>query len=223
MNQENTALHQRNTVLFDFDGTVFDTVEGITKCVQYAIRKHGWDAELNDLRCFAGPPLSEKFMEVYGVTEDEALQLVREYRERYVPIGVYESSPFEGIRELLETLKAAGKTVGIATSKPQALAELLLEQSRLKDYFDVIVGSDPHLNNDKKWQIITRAMEHCAADKDSAVLIGDTKYDVLGAARCGIPCVGVRWGYAAEGELEEAGAVAIVESMEELAALLCRE
>ena len=89
------------TVLFDFDGTVFDTVEGITKSIQYALRKHGRDAELEDLRCFAGPPLVDKFMEVYGVTKEEAEQLVTDFRERYVPIGVYESTPFPGIRELL--------------------------------------------------------------------------------------------------------------------------
>ena len=95
------------TVLFDFDGTVFDTVEGITKSIQYALRKHGRDAELEELRCFAGPPLVDKFMEVYEVSKEEAEQLVTDFRERYVPIGVYESSPFPGIRELLEAVRAA--------------------------------------------------------------------------------------------------------------------
>ena len=221
MNQENTALHQRNTVLFDFDGTVFDTVEGITKCVQYAIRKHGWDAELNELRCFAGPPLSEKFMEVYGVLREEAEELVTDFRERYVPIGVYESSPFPGIQELLETLRAAGKKTAIATSKPQALAELLLERAKLRDIFDVVVGSGGGVNNDAKWQIVTRAMKLCGSKPENCVLVGDTKYDVEGAKKCGIPCIGVRWGYAAEGELEATGAAAMVETPKELAVLLC--
>ena len=208
------------TVLFDFDGTVFDTVEGITKSIQYALRKHGRDAALEELRCFAGPPLVDKFMEVYGVTREEAEQLVTDFRERYVPIGVYESSPFPGIRELLEALHAAGKMVAIATSKPQPLAELLLERAGLRELFDVVVGSGGGVNNDAKWQIVTRAMELCGAKPENCVLVGDTKYDVEGAKKCGIPCIGVRWGYAAEGELEAAGALAVAETVEEVKAMI---
>ena len=214
-------LHGRNAILFDFDGTVFDTVEGITKSIQHAIRKHGMDAELTELRCFAGPPLVDKFMEVFSVPETEAEQLVVDFRERYVPIGVYESEPFPGIRDLLTALRQVGKTLAVATSKPQNMAELLLERSGLLDCFDVIVGSDPNLNNNAKWEVVTRAMERCNASPETAVLIGDTKYDVAGALRCGIPCVGVRWGYASEGEMEEAGAAAMAETMEELLELLC--
>ena len=223
MEKDPKSLAGRTAVFFDFDGTVFDTVEGITKCVQYAIRKHGMDAELDTLRCFAGPPLVDKFTEVFNVPQETAEQLVRDFRERYVPVGVYESSPFSGIRALLDRLKASGKTVGIATSKPQALAELLLEQADLQGCFDIIVGSDPELNNNAKWEVITRAMAQCGAAPETSVLIGDTKYDVAGAKRCKIPCIGVRWGYAAEGELEAAGADAIVENMEELLRLLVAE
>ena len=204
------------TLLFDFDGTVFDTVEGITKSIQYALRKHGRDAELEELRCFAGPPLVDKFMEVYEVSKEEAEQLVTDFRERYVPIGVYESSPFPGIRELLEAVRAAGKKTAIATSKPQALAELLLQRAGLRDLFDVVVGSGGGVNNDAKWQIVNRAMELCGSKPEDCVLVGDTKYDVEGAKKCGIPCIGVRWGYAAEGELETAGAAAIVETPGEI-------
>ncbi|MBO6017280.1 MAG: HAD hydrolase-like protein, partial [Oscillospiraceae bacterium] len=99
----------------------------------------------------------------------------------------------------------------------------LLERSGLLDCFDVIVGSDPKLNNNAKWEVVTRAMERCGATPECTVLIGDTKYDVAGARRCGIPCVGVRWGYASEGEMEEGGAAAMVETMEDLLALLCAE
>ena len=204
------------TLLFDFDGTVFDTVEGITKSIQYALRKHGRDAEIEELRCFAGPPLVDKFMEVYEVSKEEAEQLVTDFRERYVPIGVYESSPFPGIRELLEAVRAVGKKTAIATSKPQALAELLLQRAGLRNLFDVVVGSGGGVNNDAKWQIVNRAMELCGSKPEDCVLVGDTKYDVEGAKKCGIPCIGVRWGYAAEGELETAGAAAIVETPGEI-------
>lgn len=216
-------MKKYSTVLFDFDGTVFDTVEGITKSIRYSLNKHGMDAELDDLRCFAGPPLVDKFMEVYSLTKEEAEQLVTDFRERYKPIGIFESAPFPGIRRLLERLRAAGMTTGIATSKPQAMAELLLERSGLKSCFDVIAGSGTGINNEAKWQIIHRAMKQAGAQECDTVLVGDTKYDVEGASRCQIPCIGVRWGYAAEGELESAGAVRIAENMSELEHFLIKD
>ena len=208
------------TILFDFDGTLFDTVEGITKSIQYALRKHGREEPLDRLRCFAGPPLVDKFMEVFGVSQAEAEQLVVDFRERYVPVGVYESRPFPGIRGLLDALRAAGLKTAVATSKPQPMAELLLDRANMRDCFDAVAGSSPGLNNEKKWQIVMRAMELCASEPADTVLIGDTKYDALGAARAGIPCIGVAWGYAEPGELEEAGAEQIVQNMDELLALL---
>ena len=215
-----TTKGKIRTVLFDFDGTVFDTVEGITKSIQYAIRKRGLDADLDELRCFAGPPLVDKFMEVYAVTEEEAEQMVRDFRERYVQVGIYESAPFPGVRELLASLREAGLTLGIATSKPQPMAELLLERAELRDFFAVIAGSRPQLNNERKWQVVRRVMESCGADEASTVLIGDTKYDVEGAHLARIPCIGVRWGYAEEGELEAAGADGIAENMDQLFGML---
>ena len=211
------------TVLFDFDGTVFDTVEGITKSIQYALRKHGREEPLEALRCFAGPPLVEKFMEVYGVSQTEAESLVLDFRERDIPIGVYESRPFPGIRPFLERLRAAGLTLGIATSKPQPMAELLLDRYELRACFDVVVGSSPALNNEKKWQIVQRAMERCGAAPSETVLVGDTKYDAAGAARCGVDCIGVDWGYAAPGELEAAGVAARVPDLPALERLLTAE
>ena len=203
-------------VLFDFDGTVYDTAEGITKSIRWALNKRGMDAELQELRKFVGPPLAEKFMEVYGFGEKDALEMVRVFRERYSPIGLYESAPFPGIKELLLSLKAAGLVTGVATSKPQNMAEELIERSGLTDCFDIVVGSFIGPNNDKKWEILTRAMEALGASKEDTVLVGDTKYDVAGAKICGIPSIGVRWGYASPGELEEAGADIIFDSMKEL-------
>ena len=211
---------QYKTILFDFDGTVFDTADGITRSIQYAIRKHGMDAPLEDLLCFVGPPLVDKFMEVFGVDEGQAVKLVADFRERYLPVGVYESAPFPGIHDLLGSLREIGFATGIATSKPQVLAELLLEKAQLKALFDVVVGTNPQVNNQSKWEVITRAMEALDADPGSTVLVGDTKYDVIGASRCGIPCIGVRWGSAAAGELEEAGAKAVAATMDELKVFL---
>lgn len=209
-------------ILFDFDGTVFDTVEGITKSAQYALQKQGIEAELHELRCFAGPPLVDKFMEVYGFDRERAEQATRDFKERYSPIGIHECRVFPGIKDVLQTLIEAGATVGIATSKPQNLAEQLLAQENMTGLFKVICGSAETGNNNAKWQVLQRAMDALGAKPEDTVLVGDTKYDVEGAKRCGVDCVGVAYGYAAEGELEAAGAIAIVEDMEQLKALLLK-
>ena len=206
------------TVLFDFDGTVYNTVEGITKSIRYALLKHGMEEDLQSLRRFVGPPLADKFMEEYGLSREAAEQMVREFRERYGPVGIFESEPFPGIGELLKALKEAGFRTGVATSKPQHMAEQLIAHAGLSDCFDAVAGSLPGI--DKKREMIARAMELLGAEKETTVLVGDTKYDVAGAAECGIPCIGVTWGYAAEGELEAARPAAIVNSMEELLLLL---
>ena len=206
------------TVLFDFDGTVYNTAEGITKSIRYALLKHGMEEDLQSLRRFVGPPLADKFMEEYGLSREAAEQMVREFRERYGPIGIFESEPFPGVKELLKALKEAGFQTGVATSKPQQMAEQLIGHAGLSACFDAVAGSLPGI--DKKREMIARAMELLGAEKETTVLVGDTKYDVAGAAECGIPCIGVTWGYAAEGELEAAHPAAIVNSMEELLALL---
>lgn len=209
-------------ILFDFDGTVFDTVEGITKSAQYALKKQGIEAGLEELRCFAGPPLVDKFMEVYGFDRDTAEQATRDFKARYVPIGVHECRVFPGIKSLLQTLKERGFKLGIATSKPQVLAEQLLAQEGMTELFMVICGSNSDGNNSAKWQVLKRAMDELGAEAEDSVLVGDTKYDVEGARLCGVPCIGVAYGYAAPGELEQAGAVSIAGDMDELLEILCR-
>jgi len=206
-------------ILFDFDGTVFDTVEGITKSVRYALNKVGMDAELEELRCFAGPPLVDMFMEKYGFDKDKAVQAVADFRERYKPIGLYECSVFPGVKELLTELKKRGKRLGVASSKPQELIYELLGRENMTELFDVICGTVGGVN-DAKWQVVQRAMNELSAEGEKTVLVGDTKYDVIGAHRCGIKCVGVEYGYAAPGDFEECGADYIVKDTAELLALL---
>lgn len=192
-------------VLFDFDGTVFDTLEGITKSVRYALNKVGTDAQLSELKCFAGPPLFDMFTEKFGFEPAMAQQAVNDFRERYIPFGVYESRVFPGIKELLLELRAAGVATGIATSKPQQLAEELLGRENMLELFDAISGSTFDGGNDSKQQVTQRAMRLLNAVPEETVLVGDTKYDVIGAHKCGIKCIGVSYGYAADGELEAAG------------------
>ena len=210
-------------LFFDFDGTLYDTVEGITRCVRYALRKRGLDAPLESLRCFAGPPLDDMFVEKFGLTREDAEQAVRDFRERYVPIGLYESRPFPGMKDLLRELKAAGYQLAVTTSKPQVLAEELLRRGELYELFDCICGAADQGEGNAKWQVLRRAMERLRAPEEESLLIGDTKYDVAGAKRCGVKCIGVGYGYAARGELENAGADAVAPDLAALREMLLSE
>lgn len=208
-------------ILFDFDGTVFDTLEGITKSVRYALNKQGLDAPLSQLRCFAGPPLVDKFMEEYGFSKQQAEKATADFRERYSPIGLYECRVFPGIRELLEKLRARGKKIALATSKPQPLAEELLERAGMLGYFDAVCGGQLGGNSEKAF-VVDTVIKMLSAPKQLCVLVGDTKYDVEGAHKCKIPCIGVSYGYAAQGELEQACADYIAADMTQLESLLLR-
>jgi len=207
-------------ILFDFDGTLYDTVEGIEKSAQYALAKLGVSAELEELRCFAGPPLVDKFMEMYGFSHEKAWEARGLFQERYIPVGVYESRPFPCMKEFLAALKQSGLTLAVATSKPLDLAEHLLDRAGMRSFFSVVRGSTLDGNNNTKQEIVERVIADLGAKKEDCVLVGDTKYDVAGAHAAGIACIGVRYGYAAPGELESAGADAIAEDLDELEKML---
>lgn len=203
-------------ILFDFDGTVFDSAEGITKSVQYALGKMGIHAELDELMCFAGPPLDEMFALRYGMSEDEAQTAVRFYRERYTPIGWEECTPFEGMHELMHRLREKGAKIAVATSKPRRFAEQILEKYGMRDAFDLVCGSEFDGTRGQKWEVIEYALQSFGIAPGEAIMVGDRKYDVIGAEKCGVDCVGVRFGYAEPGELEAAGAVYVAEDADDL-------
>ena len=203
-------------ILFDFDGTIFDTVDGIVKSVRYALNKHGMDAPDAVLRCFAGPPMEDMFMQTFDMSRDEAKQLRQDFQERYIPIGLFESKPFEGIEQLLAALKADGRRLAITTLKPTHMAETLLKRSGLYDYFDMVCGIAPDVTNFTKSELALMAMEHFGGTPEDTVLVGDTKYDINGAHGAHLKAVGVRYGFAPEGELEAAGADYFVNTVEEL-------
>lgn len=205
-------------VSFDLDGTLTDPKEGITLSVQHALRTGGIDVSNPDeLRCFIGPPLKEQFSAFVGWTEEESEAAVARYRERFAAVGWAENKVYDGIPELLEDLCAAGRTLAVATSKPQVFAERILRHFHLASYFSVICGSELSGNRTKKAEVIEETLRLLGnPDRARVVMVGDRRYDAEGAAACGLPCVGVRYGYAADGELEAAGAHPIVDTVEEL-------
>ena len=205
----------KKTVLFDLDGTLTDSGEGIINCAKLALETLGLPIpSYTEMRTFVGPPLSESFQR-YGVPADKVEEAIWVYRSRYVPTGMFENTPYPGIRELLETLKAEGCTLYVATSKPETMSVTILERFGLAPYFTRICGASTDSSRSTKDAVIAYLLEQSGA-KEDMVMVGDTKYDILGAKAHGIPAVGVSWGYGKVEDMEAAGAAAIAYSMDEL-------
>lgn len=212
-------------LLFDLDGTLTDPKVGITSCVQYALRKMGIEEpNLNKLEPFIGPPLIDSFEEFYGFDEEQALQAVAFYRERFQTIGLFENEVYSGIPEMLAKLKQAGKRLAIASSKPTVYVLRILQHFEMEQYFDIIVGSELDGTRSRKKEVVEEALRQLLQGQkneyDRSVMIGDRKFDILGAKEFGLTGVGVSFGYAKKGELEAAGADYIVDTVEQLETLL---
>ena len=209
----------KKTILFDLDGTLTDSGEGIINCVIYALEKFGLPVPPREnLRYFVGPPLHESFVK-QGVPADRAEEAVAVYRERYVPTGMFENSPYPGVREMLETLKAAGHTLYVASSKPEWMCVKILEHFDLAKYFAMICGATMDTSRTNKEAVIEYLIQENGR-ADNMIMVGDTKFDVLGAKSHGIPCIGVSWGYGTVTDMQQAGAMSIAETMTELQNLL---
>ena len=206
------------SMLFDLDGTLTDAAPGITNSVKYALSKFGIDeTDDNKLRKFLGPPLISSFMEFYGFSKEKAQKAVEYYREYFVPHGIFENEVYSGIPKLLQKLKADGKTLIIATSKPETFAVQIAEHFEIDSYFDLIAGSNLDNTRSKKAQVIEYALETLGIlDRAHAVMIGDREHDIKGAKKTGLRSIGVLYGYASPGELENAGADFTANSPEEL-------
>lgn len=208
-----------NTLLFDFDGTLFDTGPGVMNCAQYALEKLGvYEPDSARLRKFVGPPLFDSFQELYGFDDETAHEAVRLYRERYHPTGIWECKPYDGIPELVQKLQIAGFTLAVATGKPTPSTVRILKRYEMDHLFHFICGSEFDGTRSKKHEVVAVVLERFGLTNtpDYALMIGDRKYDVIGAAQCGVSCLGVEYGYAEPGELEKAGAVAVVKSVNDL-------
>ena len=207
------------TILFDLDGTLTDSGEGIISCAILALQHFGLPIpDREEMRSFVGPPLHESFIR-HGVPAEKTDEAIRVYRSRYVPIGAYENTPYPGIRELLEELKAEGHTLYVATSKPEEMSVKILEHFDLAKYFDRICGASLDTSRSSKEDVIAYLLSLCGRS-ESIVMVGDTKFDILGAKAHGIPAIGVSWGYGKVEDMENAGAAAIAHTMEALFTLL---
>ncbi len=207
-------------ILFDLDGTLTDPKEGITRCVQYALQYFGIEADTEDLVDFIGPPLLESFQKYYHLDDEQGHMALKKYRERFSDIGIFENGVYLGIQKLLAALKNQGRKIALATSKPGVYAERILERYELLPYFDVVVGSELDGRRTDKGEVITEALKQLQIQneqKQEVLMIGDRLHDMVGAGKNQIDKLGVYYGYAHDGELEEAGADYVVHTVEELA------
>ena len=211
-----------NTILFDLDGTLTDSGEGIINCASLALEHFGIPVpDRETMRVFVGPPLDKTFRE-FGVPADRTDEAIRVYRSRYIPIGRFENTPYPGIRELLETLRDRGHRLFIATSKPEGMSVEILEHFGLAHFFTDICGATMDGSRSTKEDVIAYLFARNKGE-GKILMVGDTVYDILGAKAHGIPAIGVAWGYGNVQDMTEAGAIAIAESTEELLALLDKE
>ena len=209
-------------ILFDLDGTLTDPGIGITNSVAHALAH--WNIEVSDraeLYKFIGPPLSDSFIRYYGFSEEDAIHAIAVYREYFSVKGLYENEVYPGIPELLKSLKAQGKTVVLATSKPEKFAVEILRHFGLYDYFDIIAGASMDESRNKKADVIAYAISQMnAPDLSRLIMIGDREHDILGAKQMGIDSIGVLYGYGDRPEHEKAGATYIAEKVEDILPLL---
>ena len=206
--------------LFDLDGTLTNTKEGIIKGLVIALGSVGKnEKDLSKLERFIGPPLKKSFMNFYNLNSEQADLAIEKYREYYKDKGMYECALYGGMDKLLRKLREEAPNVKIcvATSKPQYFAEKILEHCGVRDCFDVIVGATMDHSRVEKADIIAEVMRLCPEyEKSEMIMIGDRKYDIEGAKLCEIESVGVRFGFAEGTELEDAGADYIVYTVSEL-------
>lgn len=212
----------QKAILFDLDGTLTDSGEGIINSVIPALEHYGIAIPpREELRVFVGPPLHDTFLR-FGVPADQLENATKIYRSRYIPIGKFENAPYPGIPELLEMLKSQGHKLFVATSKPEPMAVEILEHFDLAQYFDRICGASMDTSRSSKEAVIAYLLEQNGS-AENMVMVGDTKYDVIGAKAHGIPTIGVSWGYGEIDEMLEAGAAAIAHTTQELLELLLGE
>lgn len=215
------SMKKYDYIFWDLDGTIADTQEGVSNCVRYAMEPYGIEIAQEDMRKFIGPPMRWSFPRYCGLTEEQTEKAIARYRERYIPVGVYECRMYPGVKDTLEKFRDAGRVQVLASSKPEGQCLDILKRFGILALFDEVVGARPDGKIDSKIQVLEEAFRRMALrnadfDKEKTVLIGDTRYDAAGAAEAGIDCLGVAYGFGTADELRSSGALAVFADLKEL-------
>ena len=209
----------KKAILFDLDGTLTDSGEGIINCAILALEHFGLPIpSRQELGVFVGPPLDFSFKK-FGVREDQTDEAIRIFRSRYLTKGKFENFPYAGIPEMLEKLQSLGHDLYVATSKPEETAVEIMDHFDLSKYFKRICGATMDEARNSKAKVIAYLLDTCGRG-DNIIMVGDTAYDVIGAKAHNIPTIGVSWGYGKVSDMEQAGAVAIAQNVDTLYELL---
>ena len=211
-----------NTILFDLDGTLTDPKLGITKSIQYSLKHFGiFENNLDDLKKFIGPPLKDSFKEYYNFSDNDANSAVEKYREYFSDKGIFENKLYEGIAELLHKLCSKKRNLLVATSKPTIFAERILKYFNIDQYFKLVAGSNLDGTQSKKGEVISYALKQTKYKvNDKIIMVGDRKYDVIGAKEAKIDSIGVLYGYGSYEELKKEKPEYIVKNIDELSKIL---
>ncbi|MCQ2462477.1 MAG: HAD-IA family hydrolase [Clostridia bacterium] len=210
-------------IVFDFDGTVVDTGDGIIKSLVYALKKHSVPVpDEKFLRRFIGPPIYDSFINDYGATQENVHDFIKSYRERYFVKGIYECEVYEGVIHMLEEIKKAGCLIGIASSKPEKLIYDVMNYTGITPLFDAICGVDLDESKKKsKAELIMLCAEKLGVeDAKEILMVGDRFYDIDGAKKAGADSAGMLYGYGSREEFEEHKADYIFSSAAQLEAFL---
>lgn len=208
-------------ILFDLDGTLINPKAGITKALQKALNEFGISERRETLTQFIGPPLDTSLSKYYGLTKKQAKEAVQLYREFFVPHGMFESTVYEGITELLQSLKKANKKLYIVSSKPTDEAKKIALHHNLHHYFEAIVGCKIDLSNSEKAELIGEALDYYPKEtKKSFVMVGDRKYDILGTKPHSIDSIGVTYGFGTLAELKRAKPTYLAQTIHDLQSYL---
>lgn len=210
------------TIIFDLDGTLTDSQTGIINSLTYAFKQIGLPLPAqSQLKKFIGPPLSQSFQDFCGLNDIETQKIISYYRQYFSDKGWKENQLLPGARELLAKLKQAGKTLLVASSKPEVFVKQILDHFEIDSYFTVIAGASLDDSRSQKSAVIAHALKIAKIEElKGCVMVGDRKHDVEGAKVQGLPTIGLLLGFGSRQELEESGAIAIAENFQDLEEIL---
>ena len=222
------ALYQY--IIFDLDGTLIKSEEGLYDSITYALEKSGVDpGDRKDMKRMIGPVLWESFQKFYNMSAEEADRANAYFVEAYDKEGLYNVSVYEGVEEMLGTLRNAGRILLVVTAKPRDMAERVLNHTGIDKYFQAVIGPARGNKKTDKGSLLREALSFLAKtgtdhfQKEQAVMVGDRMFDMQGAVETGIPSIGVLYGYGDRQELINAGATLLADTPADVVKCICRE
>lgn len=211
-------------IFFDLDGTLIDAGDSITKSVQYTLSKFGIKTDFKNLTHFIGPPLNESLKKHYNFNEEQSRMAGHYYREHFLENGIKELTPYEGAVDMLKKLKEKNKTLAIVSTKFRVSVEKILKEHNLTKYFDAVFATLPDESNASKVALVKEALSFYPNNpKDSFVMVGDTKFDIIGAQTNGIDSIGVLYGYGYEKEVKNTKPTYVIKNISELTELFIKD